>query len=191
MLTVFSGPWVATRPLPPTRVKSTGPQKAPANLPLIFLIPLLSPHPRAKSTPSAGRALSLRFPPDLPRYLFYLNSSGSRSHMSEGHARPSSRDQRDPQVGVLRSRSSSRDMSWRKPVPKFIPSPPISPGLGQSFGQCQQYTASPTATTFGYTVDRANPFSMSLTSLNHQLPPVRGGATLVPCFRYFLVECSC
>lgn len=88
--------------------------------------------------------------------------------MSDYHVRSPSRGQRDAQTRNLRSRSSSRDMSWRKPVPKFLPSPQISPDQSQS----QQWTSSPTDNTFGYMVDRTNPFSMSLTSLKNDLPPL-------------------
>lgn len=87
--------------------------------------------------------------------------------MSNYHVRPPSRDQRDTQTGNLRSRSTSRDMGWRKPVPKFIPSPPMSPNQSQY----PQHTGSPTATTFDY-LDRTNPFSMSLASLKNDLPPL-------------------
>jgi hypothetical protein len=117
----------------------------------------------------------------------HLYKSGSRSQMSDYHVRSPARDQRDPQTRNLRSRSSSRDMSWRKPVPKLLPSPPISPDQVQ-YRQC---TGSPTATTFGYMVDRANPFSMSLTSLKNDLPPVCGGATLKPHSCHSLVKVSC
>lgn len=61
-------------------------------------------------------------------------------------------------------------------MPKLLPSPPISPDQGLY----PQRTGSPTDTTFEYMVDRANPFSMSLTSLKNELPPVCGGATLKP-----------
>ena len=107
--------------------------------------------------------------------------------MSDYDVRPLARDQRDPQTRSLRSRSSSRDLSWRKPVPKFIPSPPISP----SQTLLPQYAESPTSTTFGFMMDRTNPFSMSLTSLNSDLPPVCGGAMPMPCFNPFLVRSSC
>ena len=123
------------------------------------------------STPSEGRVLHTRFPQINPRYLFYLYSPDLRSEMTDHHVRPHARDQRDQQAISLRSRSSSRDMSWRKPVPKFIPSPPLSPNQLHF----PQYTESPTSTTFGFTMDRANPFSMSLTSLNNDMPPVCGG----------------
>lgn len=88
--------------------------------------------------------------------------------MPDYHVRSPSRDRRDPQTRSLRSRSSSRDMGWRKPVPKFIPSPPISPNQSQSL----QYTGSPTSTTFEYALGRTNPFSMSMASLKGDLPPL-------------------
>lgn len=158
---------------------------------------LFSPHPdkiRFHPPPygtnlSSRQSLSLAysFSADQPQYPFYLYTSGSKSQMSDHHVRSSSRDQREPQTRNLRSRSSSRDMSWRKPVPKYLPSPPISPNHPQS----PQCTSSPTAITFEYPVDHTNPFSMSLTSLKNDLPPVRGGATLMPHPCPPLVRISC
>ena len=134
---------------------------------------------------SRGQSSAYPLPPDQPRYLSYLYSTDSRSGMSDYHVRSPSRDR--GQTRNLPSRSPSRDMSWRKPVPKFIPSPPLSPNQLR----LPHYTESSTATTFGFTVDRANPFSMSLTSLNSDVPPVCGGATPTPRFCSSLVRGSC
>jgi len=184
VLCCFQRPWVATRP------DESNPQDVPTPS-------------KGFSSPSLAKTISPHFvrhlllrrvefqlfaSSDQPRYLFYLYSLDPGSQMSDYHVRPTSRDQQSPRARSLRSRSSSRDMSWRKPVPKFIPSPPISPNQGL----LQQHTSSPTSTTFGYTMDRANPFSMSLVSLNHDLPPVCRWATLMPCFSLLsLVRSSC
>ena len=56
-------------------------------------------------------------------------------------------------------------------MPKFLPSPPISP----NWLQPSQYASSPVATSFGHTAEFTNPSSMSSTLLSNDLPPVRGG----------------